>query len=112
MIKEIVLNKKYKVLGQEYTRTPLCIHNGLVFYEHNCCNDLSCSISGVEDFKRGNEEIPEATEEWFEVIHKVKGVNTRPVVNGHLFRSKADFLNYREENEAEFEFVKLRKVEL
>lgn len=113
MISEIIIGKKYKVLGQEYTRTPLCIHNGWVFYEHNCYkDDLSCSISGVEKFKYDSEEIPEAPEEWFEVTYRLKGGNTRPSLTSSLFRSKADFLNYHEKKEAEFEFIKLRKVEL
>jgi hypothetical protein len=112
MITEIVLNKKYKVLGQEYTRTPLCIHNGWVFYEHNCYDDLSCSSSGVEEFKYDSEEIPESPEDWFSVISKLKGGNTRPSTSDFLYRSKADFLNYCGRKEAEFEFIKLRKVEL
>ena len=112
MITEIVLNKKYKVLGQEYTRTPLCIHNGWVFYEHNCYDDLSCSSSGVEEFKYDSEEIPEAPEEWFEVTYRLKGGKHHPTLESHLYSSKADFLNCYKKEETAFEFIKLRKVEL
>lgn len=112
MISEIIIGKKYKVLGQKYTRTPFCIHNGWVFYEHNCYDDLSCSSIGVEEFKYDSEEIQEAPEEWFEVIYRLKGGNTRPSLASSFFRSKADFLNYHDAKESEYEFIKLKKVDL
>ena len=112
MISEIVLNKKYKVLGKEYKRTPLAIHNGWVFYEHNCYALPHCDCCRVEIFKTDVEEIPEAPEEWFEVIYKIKGEKTRPSSSSPLFKSKEDFLNFCDRKEEEFEFIKLRKVEL
>ena len=112
MITEIIIGKKYKVVGKECTVTPLAIHNGWVFYEHNCYDDLYCSSSGVEEFKYDSEEIPETPEEWFGVIYKLKDRNSRPNISDNLFRSKEDFLNYCEGKEAEFEFIKLKKVEL
>lgn len=112
MIKEIVLNKKYKVVNARYTRTPLFIHNDYVFYEHDYNVLPHCDCCRVEIFKTDVEEIPESPEEWFEVIYKIKGEKTRPSSSSPLFKSKEDFLNFCDRKESEFEFIKLRKVEL
>ena len=112
MITEIVLNKKYKVTGAKHTRIPLFVHNEYVFYEHDYNVLPHCDFCRVEIFKTDVEEIPESPEEWFSVIHKLKGGNTRPSTSDFLYRSKADFLNYCGRKEAEFEFIKLKKVEL
>ena len=112
MITEIVLNKKYKVVSGAYTRKPLFIYDKWVFYEFNFGDSTGCSSCSVEDFKRDNEEIPEAPEEWFAVIYKLKGRNSRPNISDNLYRSKADFLNYCERKESDYEILKLKKVEL
>lgn len=112
MISEIIIGKKYKGISDEYTRTPLCVHPPYVFYEHNWKGFNDCTLCRIDEFKKFVEEIPKAQEEWFGVIYKLKGGNTRPSTSDTLYRSKADFLNYCERKEAEFEFVKLTKVEL
>ena len=112
MINEIIIGKKYKVKNSNYTRTPLFIHNEYVFYEHDYSGFLECAHCCIEYFERDVEEIPEAPEEWFQVIHKLKGGNTRSCLASPLFRSKEDFLNSRVAKESDYEFIKLRKVEL
>lgn len=112
MIKEIVLNKKYKGLWDEYIRTPLCIHPPYVFYEHDWKGVKDCTFCHIDAFKRFAEEIPEEPEEWFGVIYKLKNRNSRPNISGNLYRSKEDFLNYCESKESDYEILKLKKVEL
>jgi len=112
MINEIIIGKKYKVKNGIHTRTPLLVHNTYVFYEHDYSRVSECSYCCIEDFKRDVEEIPETPEEWFQVIHKLKGGNTRPCLASSLFRSKEDFLNAHVAKESDYEFIKLRKVEL
>ena len=112
MIDKIILGKKYKVVDDKYTRTPLFVHNAFVFYEHDLTKDSACSSCPINEFKKSVEEIPEAPVEWFEVVYKIKGEKTRPSSSSPLFKSKEDFLNFCERNEEDFEFIKLRKVEL
>ena len=61
MINEIVLNKKYKVVDDEYTRTPLFLYPPYVFYEYNHkgLNHNDCTFCRIDLFKRSVEEIPE-----------------------------------------------------
>ena len=112
MISEIIIGKKYKVVNARHTRIPLYIHNDYVFYEHDYNVCPHCDCCRIEIFKTDVEEIPETPEEWFEVIHKLKGGNTRPCLASSLFRSKEDFLNAHVAKESDYEFIKLRKVEL
>ena len=112
MITEIVLNKKYKGVSDEYTRTPLCVHPPYVFYEHNWKGFNDCTFCRIDEFKKFTEEIPEAPEEWFEVFYRLKNGKHHPTLASHLYSSKADFLNCYKKEETAFEFIKLRKVEL
>lgn len=112
MITEIIIGKKYKGLWDEYIRTPLCVHPPYVFYEHNWKGFNDCTFCRIDEFKKFVEEIPEAPEEWFSVIYKTKGENTRPYLSNFLYRSKEDFLNHHVAKESDYEFIKLKKVEL
>ena len=113
MINEIIIGKSYRVKGMEdYTRAPLFVHQPYVFYEYTVVQDTGCGFCTIDAFKTDSEEIPEAPEEWFQVIHKLKGGNTRPCLASSLFRSKEDFLNAHVAKESDYEFIKLKKVEL
>ena len=112
MISEIIIGKKYKVVSGTYTRKPLFIYDNWVFYEHDYKGRTACTACSIVEFRIDNEEIPETPEEWFQVIHKLKGGNTRPCLASSLFRSKEDFLNAHVAKESDYEFIKLRKVEL
>lgn len=112
MITEIVLNKKYKGVSDEYTRTPLCVHPPYVFYEHNWKGFNDCTFCRIDEFKKFTEEIPEAPEEWFEVIFQVELGNSKPHKCSVLYKSKSDFLNSTSTKENDYKFIKLRKVDL
>jgi len=56
--------------------------------------------------------IYQEPEEWFEVTYRLKGENTRPYSSNFLCRSKEDFLNHHVAKESDYEFIKLRKVDL
>ena len=62
MIKEIEIDKKYKVKNSTHTRTPLLVHNTYVFYEHDYHGYASCAHCCIDDFLKDTEEIPETPE--------------------------------------------------